>query len=610
MKTPRFAALAAGALLTATGAQAEYTLNILHINDLHSRIEPITKYDGTCGAEDDAEGKCFGGIARVKTYLNERRGTLTGQNVLTLDAGDQFQGSLFYSTYKGAAAVEFMNKIGFDAMAVGNHEFDDGPQVLADYMDKAYFPVISGNTSAYFEPALKDKLDGYVIRTIGGEKIGIVSVLATDTAETSSPGKNVGFAGEISYLKTVIPEIESQGVNKIIALTHVGITKDMEIAAKAAGVDVIVGGHSHTYLSSSDPKRKGAYPTWVTNEVTGDLVPIVQAYAYSKYVGELKVVFDDEGRVLSADGDTKLLDASVKPDADIAARVAELAGPIAELKATEVGSSTAAIDGDRKNCRARECAMGVLVAEAMLDFTKDQGVTIAIQNGGGLRASIPEGKITMGDVLTVLPFQNTVATFKLTGAGIVEALENGVGRVEEGAGRFPQVAGMRYAWDAASEPGSRIKAVEVKAGDGWTALDMDKTYGVVTNNYMRGGGDGYKVFASKGTDAYDYGPGLEVIAADYIKANSPYTPVLRGNIVEGVSLGSAEAPKAEEPKAEEPKGADNMATMLYTIKKGDSLWSIASKNLGGGIKWKKIAELNKLTGSSILKVGSEIMLPK
>jgi 5'-nucleotidase len=213
-------------------------------------------------------------------------------------------------------------------------------------------------------------------------------------------------------------------------------------------------------------------------------------------------------------------------------------------------------------------------------------------------------------VLTVLPFQNTVATFKLTGAGIVEALENGVGRVEEGAGRFPQVAGMRYAWDAASEPGSRIKAVEVKAGDGWTALDMDKTYGVVTNNYMRGGGDGYKVFASKGTDAYDYGQGLEVIAADYIKANSPYTPVLRGNIVEGVSFGSAEAPKAEEPKAEEPKGADNMATMLYTIKKGDSLWSIASKNLGGGIKWKKIAELNKLTGSSILKVGSEIMLPK
>ena len=607
MSTPRLAATAVAALLAATTAQADYTLNILHINDLHSRIEPINKYDGTCGAEDDAEGKCFGGVARVKTYLNERRAALTGQNVLTLDAGDQFQGSLFYSTYKGKAAVEFMNKIGIDAMAVGNHEFDDGPEVLAEFMDAAFFPVISGNTSAYFEPALKDRLDGYVIREIGGEKIGIVSVLATDTAETSSPGKNIGFAGEISYLKTVIPEIESQGVNKIIALTHVGLSKDMQIAAQAAGVDVIVGGHSHTYLSASDPKRDGAYPTWVTNEVTGDLVPIVQAYAYSKYVGELQVTFDDEGRVIFAEGDTKLLDASVTPDADIAARVAELAGPIEELKAMEVGSSTAAIDGDRSNCRARECAMGVLVAEAMLDATKAQGVTIAIQNGGGLRASMPEGTITMGDVLTVLPFQNTVATFNLTGAGIVEALENGVGQVEDGAGRFPQVAGMRYAWDAGSEPGARIKAVEVKSGEGWTPLDMDATYKVVTNNYMRGGGDGYKVFASKGTDAYDYGPGLEVVAANYIKANSPYTPVLRGNIVEGTGFGGASDAPKEEPKAET---GDAMATMLYTIKQGDSLWSIASKNLGGGAKWKQIAELNGLTGSSVLKVGTEIKLPK
>lgn len=608
MKTPRLAAAAAAALLAATTAQAEYTLNILHINDLHSRIEPINKYDGTCDAEDDAEGKCFGGVARVKSYLNERRGALTGQNVLTLDAGDQFQGSLFYSTYKGKATVEFMNMIGFDAMAVGNHEFDDGPEVLAEFMDAAFFPVISGNTSAYFEPSLKDKLDGYIIREIGGEKIGIVSVLATDTAETSSPGKNVGFAGEISYLKTVIPEIESQGVNKIIALTHVGLPMDMQIAAQAAGVDVIVGGHSHTYLSASDPKRQGPYPTWVTNEVTGDLVPIVQAYANSKYVGELQVTFDDEGRVIFAEGDTKLLDASVKPDADVAARVKELAGPIEELKAMEVGSSTAVIDGDRSNCRARECTMGVLVAEAMLNATKGQGVTIAIQNGGGLRASMPEGTITMGDVLTVLPFQNTVATFELTGAGIVEALENGVGQVEDGAGRFPQVAGMRYAWDVNSAPGSRIKAVEVKSGDGWQALDMDATYKVVTNNYMRGGGDGYKVFASKGQNAYDYGPGLEVIAANFIKANSPYTPVLRGNIVEGTGFGAtAEAPKAEEPKAE---AGDAMAVMLYTIKKGDSLWSIASKNLGGGAKWKQIAELNGLTGSSILKVDSEIKLPK
>ena len=115
------------------------------------------------------------------------------------------------------------------------------------------------------------------------------------------------------------------------------------------------------------------------------------------------------------------------------------------------------------------------------------------------------------------------------------------------------------------------------------------------------------MFASKGTDAYDYGLGLEVVAANYIKANSPYTPVLRGNIVEGTGFGGASDAPKEEPKAET---GDAMATMLYTIKQGDSLWSIASKNLGGGAKWKQIAELNGLTGSSVLKVGSEIKLPK
>ena len=182
MPSRSLASLAAAAVIAAAGAaQADYRLTILHINDLHSRIEPISKYDGTCSAEDDAEGKCFGGIARVKTYLDERRAALAGQNVVTLDAGDQFQGSLFYSTYKGDAAVEFMNQMGFDAMAVGNHEFDDGPEVLSSFMDKATFPVISGNTSVYYEPSLKSKLNGYVILEVGGEKIGVVSVLATDT---------------------------------------------------------------------------------------------------------------------------------------------------------------------------------------------------------------------------------------------------------------------------------------------------------------------------------------------------------------------------------------------------------------------------------------------
>lgn len=615
MPSRSLASLAAAAVIAAAGAaQADYRLTILHINDLHSRIEPISKYDGTCSAEDDAEGKCFGGIARVKTYLDERRAALAGQNVVTLDAGDQFQGSLFYSTYKGDAAVEFMNQMGFDAMAVGNHEFDDGPEVLSSFMDKATFPVISGNTSVYYEPSLKSKLNGYVILEVGGEKIGVVSVLATDTDETSSPGPNVAFSDEVRYLNSIVPEIESQGANKIIALTHVGLNRDLEIAAQVPGIDVVVGGHSHTYLSASDPKRAGAYPTWVTNS-EGTLVPVVQAYAYSKYVGELTIDFDDAGNLLFADGDTKLLDASVTPDPAFAARVKELGAPIEELKNKVVASSAAPINGERGDCRAKECEMGVLVAEAMLDKTANQGVTIAIQNGGGLRASIDAGEVTMGEVLTVLPFQNTIATFKLKGADVVAALENGVSQIEDGAGRFPQVAGMRYSFDAAAEPGGRITQVQVAAGDGWADIDPEAVYGVVSNNYMRLGGDGYKVFASKGMDAYDYGPGLEVTVADYLAANSPYQPGLRGNIVMGASLSAAAAAPAAAEEEEAPKeeaaasGDDSASGKVYVVKSGDSLWEIAKSQLGDATRYTEIVELNGLGAGATLSIGQELKMP-
>ena len=224
-----------------------------------------------------------------------------------------------------------------------------------------------------------------------------------------------------------------------------------------------------------------------------------------------------------------LLDASVTPDAEIAARVAELAGPIEEAMSEVVGTATGFIEGDRSVCRAEECPMGNLVADAMLDRVAEQGIQIAIQNGGGLRASIDEGPVTMGEVFTVLPFQNTLATFQLSGAGILEALENGVSAVEEGAGRFPQVAGLRYSWNPAGEPGARIVDVEINMDGSWTALDPAATYGVVSNNYMRGGGDGYSVFTTA-ENAYDFGPGLEQVVMDFLTEAGDYAPYTDGRI--------------------------------------------------------------------------------
>ncbi|MEO1790313.1 MAG: metallophosphoesterase, partial [Pseudomonadota bacterium] len=188
--------------ISAGAASAEYTLHVLHINDLHSRIEPINRFDSTCAAEDNEAGECFGGVARVATKINELRDALAaaGENVIVLDAGDQFQGSMMYTTYKGAVEAEFMNVIGFDAMAVGNHEFDDGPEKLAEFVNAVEFPVISGNLDLSQSNLLNGLVDNHVVLEVGGEKIGIISALATDTVETSSPGPNVIFQDEIEAL--------------------------------------------------------------------------------------------------------------------------------------------------------------------------------------------------------------------------------------------------------------------------------------------------------------------------------------------------------------------------------------------------------------------------
>ena len=169
--------------------------------------------------------------------------------------------------------------------------------------------------------------------------------------------------------------------------------------------------------------------------------------------------------------------------------------------------------------------MGNLVSDAMLDRVKDQGIDVAISNAGGLRASIDAGEVTMGEVLTVLPFQNTLSTFQVTGATFVEALENGVSQMEEGAGRFPQVAGVTFTVDPSAEAGSRISDVMV----GGAPIEAEKVYGVVSNNYVRNGGDGYAMFKDA-MNAYDFGPDLADVTAEYIAANAPYAPYTDGRI--------------------------------------------------------------------------------
>ncbi|WP_349956274.1 5'-nucleotidase C-terminal domain-containing protein [Rhizobium sp. ZPR3] len=556
MKQPFGVGLLAATLLalSTSAAFADYQLNILHFNDFHSRVESINKFDATCSAAEEAKNECFGGAARLKAAIDQRRAALAGQNVVVLDAGDNFQGSLFYTTYKGAAEGEFLNDMKIDAMTVGNHEFDDGEGPLAAFLDKAQFPVVTANLVVDDQSKLGNRIKKSIVLDIGGQKIGIVGAVTTETPELASPGPHVKITDDAAAISAEVDALKSQGVNKIIALTHVGYPRDVEKIAKIAGVSVVVGGHSHTLLSNTDPKAAGPYPTMVDNPA-GYKVPVVQAASYSKYLGDLVITFDDNGAVKDAKGDPILLDASIKPDPTILARVQEMAKPIEELRRKIIGNSQGPIEGAREICRVQECSMGNLVADAMLDRTKAQGISIAIQNGGGLRASIAAGDVSMGDVLTVLPFQNTVATFQLTGADVKAALENGLSQIDDGAGRFPQVAGLKYSFDKSKPPGSRLVSVDVQEGTEFKPIDPEKTYGVVSNNYMRAGGDGYTVFAKDGKNAYDFGPNLESVVADYLGAHNPYKPYTDGRITQVAATATTAQPEPAKPAATAPQAA-------------------------------------------------------
>ncbi len=519
----RFLASAAVLALSAGMAAAEYKLTILHTNDFHSRFEPINKYDSACGDEDNAEGKCFGGSARLVTAVEEARGR--ADNSILVDGGDQFQGSLFYTYYKGKVAAEFMNKLGYDAMTVGNHEFDDGPEVLRGFIDSVDFPVLMSNADYADEELLTDKIKKSAVIEVGGEKIGLIGLTPEDTHDIASPGPNITFSDPVPAVQAEVDKLTGEGVNKIIVLSHSGYVVDQRVAQETTGVDVIVGGHSNTYLSNTSDKAAGPYPTVVNG------VQIVQAYAYGKFLGELNVTFDDDGNVVSAEGEPLIMDNAVTEDQAALDRIAELAVPLDEIRNKVVAEASASIEGDRSVCRVQECEMGNLVADAMLARVADQGAQIAIANSGGLRASIDPGEVTMGEVLTVLPFQNTLSTFEISGQGVIDALENGVSQVEEVKGRFPQVAGMTFTWDPSVAPNEgRIVEVMVAKDGGFEAIDPAATYLVVTNNYVRNGGDGYSVFSGDDKNAYDFGPDLADVTAEYLAENAPYQPYLDGRI--------------------------------------------------------------------------------
>lgn len=496
-----------------------YTLRILHTNDHHAHIEPVKTGD-----------KELGGVARRKTAIDEIRAA--GGNLLLLDAGDVFQGTLYFNLFSGQADLYFYNKLGYDAMALGNHEFDKGQTILAEFVDGADFPILGANVVPDPTSPLAGKIEPWIIKELGGQKIGIFGLTTEDVPVSSSPGPGIAFTPHVEAAGRAVAELSARGANKIIALTHLGFDLDQRLAGQVAGIDVIVGGHSHTVMGDEEGAAS-PYPLQVTAP-DGGRVLIVQNGEWGKTLGDLSVEFDSEGRVVGWRGSPIPIDESLKPDPSFQAKIAEYGAPLDALLSSQIGRSTVELVGDRSKIRSEETNLGNLVADAMLEKTRAEKAQIAIINGGGIRTSIATGDVSMGQVLEVLPFGNTLVRLDLSGTQLKEALENGVSEAELLGGRFPQVAGMRFMWDPDAPAGSRVIAIEVAEGDGYRPIDPNAVYRVATNDYLAGGGDGYTVFES-GANWYATGFVLADVVADYIREHSPVAPQVEGRIMRASS---------------------------------------------------------------------------
>lgn len=542
-------------------AFSQWNLLLMHVNDVHSHLDEL---------------------AKVATLVEQIRAE--NPNALFLHAGDQFLGTLYFTVHKGLADAEILKLVGVSAMALGNHEFDEGPTGLARFADIVDFPLLCANCDVSGEPLLAGKIKPYVVLDVEGRKVGIIGVITPDTSWSSNPGPNVTFTDPIAAVRAAVSDLSARGVSVIVVLSHLGWDNDLALARSISGIDIVVGGHSHT-LPAEYPtviERKllnvntatqaelealpGIGPTiakriieWRETkgpfqkvedllQVSGigaarlaairDLVTVsdepvrtlvVQAGEYAQYLGRLSVTFDEAGNVVAWEG--KLLPTKdVAPHPAAEEKLAVFREAIEALKAKVIGETAVYLEGERAKVRSEETNLGNLIADALLWKAQIAGAQIAIQNGGGIRASLPAGPVTFGDCMSILPFGNYLVVLEVTGEQIWQALENGVSQVEKTAGRFPHVAGLRFVWDPTQPPGSRIVSVEVLVGGTWQPLDRNATYRVVTNNFLAQGGDGYEMFKAA-KNVWNLGFVDYEVLAEYIQAHSPVAPKVEARIV-------------------------------------------------------------------------------
>ena len=544
-------------------------LTILHINDHHSTLESKSKtlQLSAGGAAPVAVAVDAGGFGRVTSSIETL--AKTSKNVLKLHAGDALTGTLYFNRTgaTGEADAAMMNTVCFDAFTLGNHEFDKGDAGLKGFIDllqkgTCKTPVLSANVKFGASSALNaSKAPGLVspskVLERGGQKIGIVGLtIAQKTKTSSSPDPDTLFEDETTAAQREIDALRKQGINKIIVMSHIGYDYDKQVAAKLSGVDVVVGGDSHTLLGPDSLKTlgvgtpSGAYPTRVTNK-DGKPVCIVQAWEYAQVVGELKVSFDGKGDVTQCAGtphvligsnftvagkdptteQAKAIEASVKSAGFLRITVPSAAAeqvlkPFKDRIATfnltqsavapkelcsrrvpggegsaDYGRSSAACNAEGSvNVRGGDIQQ--LVAQAYLEIANAQygGADISLQSGGGVRIPLA-GNVTAAQVIQVLPFGNLLFRLDITGAEVKSMLEDGMEAVYGkggSTGPYPYTGGLRFDVNAGLAVGQRVSGIEIRnrTSGAWEALVATKSYRLFVLSFNATGGDGYKTLAA------------------------------------------------------------------------------------------------------------------
>ncbi|MBX9570365.1 MAG: bifunctional metallophosphatase/5'-nucleotidase [Candidatus Obscuribacterales bacterium] len=495
--------IATDAAKAAQASQENFTITILHSNDLHSHEDSFLE-----------KGRNVGGMSRIAHLIKTTKKNT--KNVLAVDAGDIFQGTPYFETYKGQVEVESLNKAGYDIYTIGNHEFDEGSKNLGEKLKLAKFDVISANLDASAVPDLAAIVKPSVIKTIDGQKVAFIGMITPVLNEMAPRLDGVKVTGTgrnwLEPLKAEVAKMKSQGVNKIFVVSHCGVDQEKEMAENIPDIDVVVGGHSHTRLDK---------PIIVKHD-DGSSAFVVQTGCYGRTLGRLDLEFDKDGKLVMPQSKYRLINITDKvfQDADLQSYLNEMGKPFAALATTFIASANGNFDNKFKN-HPWDSPIGDLICDALADSGAEYGATIALQNRGGIRGPLEQGPVSIQRVREILPFANRLMVATLKGDALLQVLEKSVSGML--GARFLDVKGLKFAYDPTLETGKRIVFAFAQNKEGqWERIEANGLYRVGVNDFTFGGGEGYEFKDPK--DVVDTKLRLSTVMESYLKKKKEVTP--------------------------------------------------------------------------------------